>query len=187
MAHPSPARRGTVRATARLARAGCLFLNIWDCPMAYRCEQITLRGDGSVRWRAITCAGAAITVILTSSCNSRRRADSQAAAPATSERSRDPGAYPTNLLSFEIMRRPEVKLAKFQEWITSKGNRCQQVTEADLKGGFEGTDLWRVECSDSGEWLVTFLPGSSVSADSCVEDPANCDAAWKSVSRGSPV
>ena len=101
-----------------------------------------------------------------------------------SDRSRDPGAQPTNQLSFELLSLdPATRRAAFQELATLE-KQCELVTEAVLKGGFEGIDLWRVSCADSGDWLVTFLPNRSVSATSCRTSLAECQAAWKSVARG---
>ena len=121
---------------------------------------------------------AALSVL---SCDSQPNNNSQ---PTISDRSRDPGAEPTNLLSFELLSKDSAtRRAAFEKTLGSLEKRCQLVTEAVLKGGFDETDLWRVRCADSGDWLVTFSPDLSISATSCRVSRAECQAAWKSVSR----
>jgi len=120
--------------------------------------------------------------LLVLSCNSQRNNDSQPSI-VNPDRSRDPGAEPTNLLSFELFSKdPAARRDAFQRTLGSLEKRCQLVTEAVLKGGFDGIDLWRVSCADSGDWLVTFSRDLSVSVTSCRESPAECQAAWESVS-----
>lgn len=128
-----------------------------------------------------SCVSALAAALSVLSCDAQPN-DSQPTI-ATSDRSHDPGAEPTNLLSFELLSKaPTVRRAAFQKTLGSLEKQCQLVTEAVLKGGFEGTDLWRVSCADSGDWLVTFSPDLSVSATSCRVSRAECQAAWKSVS-----
>src|SRR5580765_2531893 len=92
--------------------------------------------------------GAATAALLVLSCDSQRNNDSQPTI-VISDRSRDPGAEPTNLLSFELFsKEPAARRDAFQKTLGSLGKRCQLVTEAVLKGGFDGTDLWRVSCTD---------------------------------------
>ena len=123
-----------------------------------------------------------LAVSLVSSCDSKPDNEVQ---PTTviSDRSRDAGAEPTNLLSFELLSKdPATRRDLFQKTLGTEGKRCQLVTEAVLKGGFDGTDLWRIACSDTGDWLITFSRDLSVSAVSCRALPSECLAAWKSVS-----
>ncbi len=49
--------------------------------------------------------------------------------------------------------------------LSGAGKPCALVTEAVLRDGFEGTDIWRVTCSDSGDWLVTFRTDAPMTID----------------------
>ena len=133
--------------------------------------------------RVHSAVGILVTALLVQSCDSQPASQSQPAI-AISDRSRDPGAEPTNQLSFELLLKdPASRRASFQTTLVSLEKQCQLVTEAVLKGGFESTDLWRVSCTDSGDWLLTFTPDLSITATSCRASRAECDAAWKSVAR----
>lgn len=90
---------------------------------------------------------------------------------------------PTADLSFEMLGQPDpaARRAAFQQLLQMLNKRCSAVTEAVLKGGFEGTDLWRVTCVDSGEWLVTFANAADPAATSCQAAPGECADAWRSV------
>jgi hypothetical protein len=61
---------------------------------------------------------------------------------------------------------PPARRVWFKSMIARAGHGCNFVTSAVLKGGDDGTDLWRVGCVD-GAWLVTLGPGTRASADSC--------------------
>ena len=101
-----------------------------------------------------------------------------------SDRSTDPGTNPTptNPISFVLLENPDDRRRTLQSQLQSAGKKCGLVTEAILKGGFEGTDFWRVTCNDSGEWLVSFGLGGATRFESCRTSPGDCRAAWESVS-----
>lgn len=103
--------------------------------------------------------------------------------PSVSDRAQDPGAVPTADLSFEMLGQPDpaARRVAFRQLLQTLKQRCSAVTEAVLKGGFEGTDLWRVTCVDSGEWLVTFAHQADPVATSCKAAPTECADAWRSV------
>jgi hypothetical protein len=123
----------------------------------------------------------AIAVVMTSESCHQPQAQS---GPVVSDRSEDPGAVPTTTLSFEALAKtdPAVRRASFQQILISLGKQCTFVTEAVLKGGFEGTDFWGVTCGDTGEWLVTFSNDIPPAVTSCKASPKECVDAWRSVS-----
>ena len=66
-------------------------------------------------------------------------------------------ATATNPASFELISADgPVRFARFQQLITKTGAECNWVNSAILKGGLLGTDEWRVNCTDSGEWSIWF-------------------------------
>lgn len=90
---------------------------------------------------------------------------------------------PTADRSFEMLGQPDpaARRAAFQQLLLALDKPCGAITEAVLKGGLEGTDLWRADCSDSGEWLITFTNGADPTATSCKAAPGECAEAWRSV------
>src|SRR5258708_3671086 len=84
-----------------------------------------------------------------------------------SDRSTDPGVVPANPASYSVMEDPNQRRVVFRDILHASGNQCQLVTEAVLKGGAHGNDLWRVTCADSGQWLVTFVSDTSKTVVSC--------------------
>jgi hypothetical protein len=74
-----------------------------------------------------------------------------------SDRATDPGTIliPTAEKSFVLLGDPARRRAFFQNALMTAGERCKLVQEAIFKGGLDGSDLWRVSCTDSGDWLVT--------------------------------
>ena len=83
------------------------------------------------------------------------------------------------------MEDPEKRRPLLQVAIVTLGGQCSAATQAILKGGFEGTDLWQVICVDSGEWLVT-VTDDQTTAVSCAKAPIDCRTAWASVARSAP-
>jgi hypothetical protein len=127
-------------------------------------------------WRGITLTIASAGVALLPSCKAPK-----ASAPVTSDRSADPGAVPTSESSFEMLRvDPPARRADFQRMLNQLGKRCGSVTEAILKGGFEGTDFWKIDCADSGEWLLAFS-AQGTTVVSCDQSPKECSNAWLAV------
>jgi hypothetical protein len=103
-------------------------------------------------------------------CNLANRSDNESREqPSISDASVDvgSGAQPTNSLSFELMKDPAVRRLYFQQLLSSKERKCGLVSEAILQDGFEGTDNWRVTCTDSGKWLVTFSQGGTTEIANC--------------------
>src|SRR5205823_6399821 len=63
-----------------------------------------------------------------------------------SDRSREPGTnpQPTNDKSLYLLDNPNQRRMTFQSLLNGVGKPCALVTEAVLREGFEGTDIWRV-------------------------------------------
>jgi hypothetical protein len=81
--------------------------------------------------------------------------------PAVSYASREPGsaAVPTNDASFQLLEQePSARLASLQFLVGQSGRHCNAVTAGVFEGGLDGTDLWTVKCSDTGEWHLWFRP-----------------------------
>lgn len=108
-------------------------------------------------------------------CNLANRSDNESRErPSISDASVEvgSGAQPTNTLSFELMKDPADRRLYFQQALLYQGRKCELVSEAILQDGFEGTDNWRVTCTDSGMWLVTFSPGRATEIVSCTSAAA---------------
>lgn len=93
--------------------------------------------------------------------------------PAVSYSIREPrsNVLPTHDASFRLMRLAgEQRLLGLQKHIVEAGEKCAFATAAILKDGFEGTDAWRVTCTDTGDWLVTFRPHAGRLVERC-SDP----------------
>ena len=76
----------------------------------------------------------------------------------------------------------QVRLATFHKFMAESDEQCDLVTGAVLRGGYHHMDMWRVACSDSGEWMVSIGPDSSTKILSC--DTAkrlgdDCHSVWK--------
>lgn len=121
-------------------------------------------------------------MLLMSSCGSQP--SDQPRRVVVSDRSHDAGAVPTNGASWALFDDPAKRRASLQAFLVSSGEQCNLVTEALLKGGFEGTDLWRVSCADSGDWLIT-VTDRQLTAVSCRKSANECQTAWASVFRNS--
>ena len=97
----------------------------------------------------------------------------------------DPGSKsrPSNKYSRQLFdMTDQVRLATFRNYMTQSGERCALVTSAVLRGGYHHMDMWRVACSDSGEWMVSIDPDSSTKILSCAvikELGDDCHAVWK--------
>ena len=97
----------------------------------------------------------------------------------------DPGstAAPSNGYSRQLFEmNDQVRLATFRKYMVASGEQCALVTGAVLRGGYQGMDLWRVACSDSGEWMVSIEPDSSTKILSCATIKQlgdDCHAVWK--------
>lgn len=107
------------------------------------------------------------------------------AEPAVSYARLDPGsnARPSNSYSRRLFEmNDQVRLATFRKYMVESGERCDLVTEAVLRGGHQGLDMWRIACSDSGEWMISIAPDSSTKFLSCAivrQLGDDCRAAWK--------
>ena len=115
------------------------------------------------------------------------RSDRQPSSPdpyVPSDSSHDPGnPSPTNDRSMNLMDDdPELRRLRFKGLMDDAKKKCDVVTEAVLKGGFEGMDVWRVTCGDTRDWLVTFRPNEQPVVESCSQSNHDCRAPWSSVS-----
>jgi hypothetical protein len=97
----------------------------------------------------------------------------------------DPGssAKPSNEYSRQLFEmNDQVRLATFRKFMTASGEQCDLVTGAVLRGGHRHMDMWRVACSDSGEWMVSVEPDSStkiLSCDTVKRLGDDCHSVWK--------
>ena len=92
-------------------------------------------------------------------------------------------AKPSNAYSKQLFDMgDQVRLATFRNYMTQSGERCGLVTSAVLRGGYHHMDMWRVTCSDSGEWMVSIQPNSSTKVLSCATMKQlgdDCHSVWK--------
>jgi hypothetical protein len=110
--------------------------------------------------------GAAFALTWLAGCHKAEQASNQVATQPAIE----PGsiAAPTTDDSYQLMDADvPTRFATLQDLIVKAGNRCESVTKGVLVGGLEGTDEWRVECSDSGSWQVWFSAETGVEVDRC--------------------
>jgi hypothetical protein len=114
--------------------------------------------------RFMTAGGNALAAMIALSsggCEDKQRSVVQ---QSVSYSSRDPGssATPTHETSFWLLGVDgPSRLASLQALIVRSGKPCVVVTRAVLKGGLDGTDEWRVNCADSGDWAIWFRPGQT--------------------------
>ena len=105
--------------------------------------------------------------------------------PTFSHAKLDPGskARPSNKYSRELFEMNDhVRQAMFRKFMLASGEQCDLVTEAVLRGGHKGMDMWRVACTDSGEWMVSIEPDSSTKIHSCSVMKTlgdDCHEVWK--------
>lgn len=93
--------------------------------------------------------------------------ESAQAAPQNSVQP-DSSATPTNGASFQLMAvEMPARLTALQQIVAQAGKQCASVKRASLMGGLDGTDEWRVDCSDSGSWQVWFSEDTGISVDHC--------------------
>ena len=110
--------------------------------------------------------GTAITAVL-SGCEAR---EAESVEQTISYSPNRPGeaAIATNPKSFELLSADgPARFVSFQRLIAAAGNKCSYVTSAVLRGGFDRSDEWRIDCVDSGTWAVWFKPGKPVEVLSC--------------------
>ena len=114
-------------------------------------------------------AAFALAAASLSGCDSPERNQASRASSSSYE-SRAPGseASPTNDASLQLfLADGPTRFASFQALFLKSGKQCAAVTKALLEGGVDGTDEWRIECSDSGAWEVWFPPAGAPEIDSC--------------------
>jgi len=108
------------------------------------------------------------------SCRQRTSFENYSNAGIVSDESIEHGAVPTLPMSFEMMRDPDRRRTFFQELISSSGNQCRMVTRAVLTEALDETDLWKVTCADSGQWIVTFTRDYPPEISSCTKQKQEC-------------
>ena len=87
--------------------------------------------------------------------------------------SREPGSDvpPTTDESFQLLDADgPTRLATVQQIVAGTGKKCAAVTRAVLEGGLDGTDEWRVRCTDTGTWQLWFRADGSTDVASCPHD-----------------
>src|ERR1043165_3738335 len=106
--------------------------------------------------RLFTTAALLCTLVF-SACDRSDRQPGQQGSYQISDRSLDPGnPVPTNEKSLKLIADdPDLRRRSFHALMEDAHKQCNFVTEAVLKAGFEGTDIWRVTCADTHDWLVT--------------------------------
>jgi len=129
--------------------------------------------------RRVGVAALSLAIML-GSCNRENRYPNRRDPYGLSDSSRDPGnPLATNDQSMKLLDDdPELRRLTFHTLLVSDKKPCSYVTEAVLKGGAGGTDVWRATCADSGDWLVTFWAEESHSVESCKESQRRCREAW---------
>lgn len=127
-----------------------------------------------VKGASLALAVAVLSVLWLGGCGSRDQ-KTAVAWKADPYASREPGSdvAPTNDASFQLLDSDgPTRFASLQALIVHEGKVCGAVQRAVLEGGLEGTDEWRVDCSDSGRWQVWFRPDSEPDVDHCAN--RNC-------------
>jgi hypothetical protein len=118
--------------------------------------------------RSIRYLSPLLLALLISSCDDGK--DRAATGPAISYAVRDPGstAVASNPTSAQLigMDGPQ-RLGQIGQRLKNLGIECDTVTGAVLKGGYRGLDIWRVSCSDSGDWLLSIDDRAPMTAVSC--------------------
>jgi hypothetical protein len=128
--------------------------------------------------------GAALALGV-ASCDQLSNSSSADNSPIVSYARTDPGskARPSNRHSRQLFEMADqVRLATFRNYMAQSGEQCALVTSAVLRGGSHHTDMWRVACSDTGEWMVSIDPDSSTKILSCATVKQlgdDCHAVWK--------
>ena len=111
-------------------------------------------------------AAVAVALLALGACRKvEQPAPRQVAQPSV-----EPGsnATPTTDASFQLLDADvPTRLATLQQVIAKAGNSCTAVTRGVLAGGLDGTDEWRVDCSDSGRWQIWFSQDSDPQVDHC--------------------
>ena len=116
-------------------------------------------------WRI---ASVALALTCVAGCHKKEQAPSEIPA----EPSIEPGsnAAPTTDASFQLMDLDApTRFAALQDVIVKAGNHCTSVSGAALAGGLEGTDEWRVDCTDSGSWQVWFSDDTGTEVKHCAD------------------
>src|SRR5256885_12325569 len=106
-------------------------------------------------------------LLLLIGCDRESRLPPRDDPSGVSDRSREPGTnpQPTTDASLHLLEDPNDRRMTFHSILSGTGKPCALVTEAVLLDGFEGTDVWRVTCSDSGNWRVTFRTDAPTTID----------------------
>lgn len=115
-------------------------------------------------------ASLAILTLLAAGCGKHE----QNALPPQSDMydSNPPGQIvtPTHDSSFHLLGEDgPTRFAELQQLMVAKGQRCAAVTKAVILGGLDGTDEWRVTCSDSGAWQLWFKNDGDIELDHCTD------------------
>jgi hypothetical protein len=119
----------------------------------------------------------ATVLALISGCNSHADRSAQGTGNELPGQQTGQGSpiVPTNDTSFQLMGlSPDYRRVKLQSLLSGQGKQCNYVSVGFLKEAFEGTDIWQVTCPDSGDWLLTIAPDTSVTAEECPSNPQGC-------------
>ena len=109
----------------------------------------------------------ALALLAVAGCRKQQPSASQRV-PAQSADDRAADVAPTNDASFQLLQADlPTRLATLQALVVKPGNKCASVTRGVLMGGLEGTDEWRVECSDTGSWQLWFNKDGGTEVDHC--------------------
>lgn len=111
-------------------------------------------------------AAVAIALLAAGGCGKEKPAPQQVPAQSSTDRASD--VAPTNDASFQLLNADQpTRLATLQAVVVKPGNRCASVARGILLGGLDGTDEWRVDCTDSGSWQVWFNNDGGTDVDRC--------------------
>lgn len=121
---------------------------------------------------------------LVQGCN-KQQAPDQGGENPFSDASYDPGTHPlpTNEQSTAIFGDPKQRREYFAYQMNEAHLTCGDMYQAVLKGGFNGSDVWRVRCSSTGYWAATIREDGSVNFVQCRQSPVSCGEAWASVAQ----
>jgi hypothetical protein len=127
-----------------------------------------------MRDNSTASAAVLVAMLILGACGNAPDRNSKSA-PSDTATAAGAHAFPTNeisLLWFE--QAPDKRRMLFRDLLVSKEKGCDQVSEAILKAGLDGTDLWLVRCTNSADWVVTFTEGSQPEVESCTPSDDIC-------------
>ena len=84
------------------------------------------------------------------------------------------GTFPTTAISANIFSAaPVYRQQRLKMLLNQSHEACGTALAAEFKGTFEGTDLWHVQCDDTGLWEL-WISADRVTAEQCSGQYGTC-------------